>query len=207
MPVSMSKGERTRSRLVAVTAELVVHRGVESVTHAAVAEQTPCTRTLVYRYFPTRESLLGGVLERVADEHRERFAWDEVSDELRRRRDAPRGQMPAASRAFLERFWRPEDWNAETLTFNLAAVILIRMVLLGGTIGGEPISDRHLVTPLIAAGPLRELGFSKLQADLVIDAMLSVLYHVLRAALVGTITRDEAIETSYRVIAGALRTV
>ena len=202
-----SKGERTRSRVLEVTAQLVVIRGVEGVTHAAVAELVPCTRTLVYRYFPSRESLLGGILERVAEQYQERFDMAEVKEDLRRRLHARRGAMPAASRAFQERFWRPEDWNEEFLTFNLASVILVRMVLLGGTIGGQPISDRHLLTPRFVAGPLRELGLTRMQAELVVDSMLSALYHVLRAALAGAITREDAIELQFRMISGALQTV
>jgi AcrR family transcriptional regulator len=203
----MTKGERTRRRALEVTAQLVVSGGVEAVTHAAVAELVPCTRTLVYRYFPSRESLLGGILERVGERYQERFDMAEVKEDFRRRLHARRGAMPAESRSFQERFWRPEDWNEESLTFNLAAVILIRVVLLGGTIGGQPISDRHLLTPLFVSGPLRDLGLNRMQADLVVDAMLSALYHVLRAALAGAITREDAIELQFRMISGALQTV
>lgn len=55
--------EARRRQILEVAAALLSDRGVESVQITDVAEHAGVTRPIVYRFFPTREALVLGVLE------------------------------------------------------------------------------------------------------------------------------------------------
>jgi AcrR family transcriptional regulator len=198
-----SQAERRRAQLVTVTAHLVVTEGVDSVSHATVAAAAGCARTLVYRYFPTREDLLAAIPEAYARVYSSRIAPDEAASSILAAAKARRGQTPTPTQRLAERIWAPEDWNQAALELRLALLVIVRDrdvardLQDGGRI--EPLTNSELTAPL------RELGLSDIEIVIVRDAMLAGYSRAVEAALAGTITREEAIELTCRVNLAALR--
>jgi AcrR family transcriptional regulator len=193
-----TQGERRRAQLVAVTAHLIVTKGVDSVSHSNVAEAAGCTRTLVYHYFPTRESLLQAVPAAYAKVYSERISTEEAAASIRAATTARRGNAPAATRRLAERIWPEEDWNQTALELRLALLVLVTDRDVAREIHGhegtfEPLTNSEL------AEPLRQLGFTEIEVAIVRDTMLAGYYRTVVAALNGSISRAEAIELTSRV--------
>lgn len=71
--------DEMRARLITAAWELLGDRGLDKLTLNGVARQADCARSSVYRYFDSKEQLLGEVLqERVYSLRRE------ISDEIQR---------------------------------------------------------------------------------------------------------------------------
>ena len=199
-----SQGERRRAQLVAITAHLVVTRGVDFVTHATVAAGAGCARTLVYRYFPTREDLLVAIPETYAAIYASRIGADEAAASIHAAANARRGHTPATTHRLAERIWSPEDWNPGALELRMAMLIIttdrdIARDLRESSGRLEPLTNSEL------SAPLRTLGLSDIEIAIVRDTMLAGYYRAVAAALAGTITREEAIELTCRVNLAAIR--
>ena len=65
--------EERRRHLLAVAGELMTKRGVDAVQFGEVAAAAGVTRQLVYKFFPSRRTLIMAVLEDFADELTQRF--------------------------------------------------------------------------------------------------------------------------------------
>jgi AcrR family transcriptional regulator len=77
--LAAAQGRRLRSRdrrrqIVRVASELLAQRGVDRVRMPEVAAEAGVTRAVVYRFFPSRQALLGAVLEEFRRDLEERFA-------------------------------------------------------------------------------------------------------------------------------------
>ena len=204
LPQLESQGERRRAQLVAITAHLVVTRGVDFVSHATVAAAAGCARTLVYRYFPTREDLLVSIPETYAAIYASRIGADEAAASIHAAANARRGQTPATTHRLAERIWAPEDWNPTALELRMAMLVIttdrdIARDLHDGSGRVEPLTNSEL------RAPLRQLGLSDIEITIVRDAMLAGYHRAVAAALAGTITREEAIDLTCRVNLAAIR--
>jgi len=199
-----TQGERRRAQLVAVTAHLIVTEGVDSVSHSNVAEAAGCTRTLVYHYFPTRESLLQAVPAAYANVYSQRISTEEAAASIRAATTSRRGHAPSATVRLAERIWLEEDWNQAALELRLALLVLVTDRDVAGELhadGGtfEPLTNSEL------AEPLRQLGFTEIEIAIVRDTMLAGYYRAVVAALDGSITRVDAIELTARVNRAAVQ--
>jgi len=65
-PLRLASGERRRD-LVRVAAAIMTRDGVDAVLLGDVAAAAGVSRQLVYKYFPSRQALISGVLEDFAD--------------------------------------------------------------------------------------------------------------------------------------------
>jgi len=63
-----AKGRRTRDRIVAAAADLMVERGVASVSLDEVGRATSTSKSQMYHYFASKDELVGAVVEHVGDE-------------------------------------------------------------------------------------------------------------------------------------------
>jgi AcrR family transcriptional regulator len=63
---SLSKSEQTQMRLLDAVEQLADSGPMTGITMRAVADQADCSLGLAYRYFPTKDALLGAVLDRAA---------------------------------------------------------------------------------------------------------------------------------------------
>src|SRR5919198_5412279 len=100
MAVRMTRRERVRDtttiEIKRTARRLLVHRGIEALTLRAIAREMGMTAPALYRYFDSREELIGALCNDVLDE---------LTSELERARDAappgdPRARLAATSRAF-----------------------------------------------------------------------------------------------------------
>ena len=199
-----TQGERRRAQLVGVTAHLIVTKGVDAVSHAAVAEAAGCTRTLVYHYFPTRADLLQAIPATYAQVYAERISADEAAASIRAAATSRRKGAPAATRDLAARIWLEADWNQEALELRLALLVL--------TTDRDIVSELHdpegTLEPLTnseLAEPLRQLGFTEIEIDIVRDTMLAGYYRTVVGALDGSIDRVAAIELTSRVNRAAIQ--
>jgi AcrR family transcriptional regulator len=198
-----TQGERRRAQIVAITAKLVIAGGPEAVSHSAVAERAGLVRTAVYRYFPTRDELLAAVLTELSRVHSSRISAHDAAIGFRELARGSRKRIPPATRMLLEKLWDPEDWSEQSLEVRLAAVILQRDT--------ELLTRLQATHPQLAAQqaieltqPLGELNLEPIEIRIVIDTILTVLYHASVAALAGTIDRERAMLLTYRTIHAAV---
>ena len=71
--------DEMRARLLGAAWELLGERGLDKLTLNGVARQADCARSSVYRYFDSKEQLLGEVLQ-----ERVYFLRQQISDEIQR---------------------------------------------------------------------------------------------------------------------------
>jgi len=195
---------RRRAQLIRVVAHLVVTRGVDAVSHASVAELAGCARSLVYRYFPQRADLLYSLLAAFEEELNERFSFDELVAGVLGKDVGP-GEISAERRGYVAKLWTPEDWEAPTLEFRLACVILMRDSSLNTVLGTHRVAlqesmERRLIHPL------QGLGLTSIEAWIVVDAMLSVMHRVTAAVWAGEATPDDGIDLLTTVSSRVLQT-
>jgi AcrR family transcriptional regulator len=89
----LSPDERRR-HLLQAAGELMTRRGVDAVQFAEVAAAAGVTRQLVYRFFPSRQALIKGLLEDFADDLTQRFGHGAA-------RSIP-GNLDGVTRIFVE---------------------------------------------------------------------------------------------------------
>ena len=63
---SLSKADRTRAKLLDAVEALSAQEPMSAITMRSIAEEAGCSLGLAYRYFDTKEELLGAVLDRAA---------------------------------------------------------------------------------------------------------------------------------------------
>src|SRR5690349_6479978 len=63
MKVSKDKKKKTRRKLVEVAAQVISHHRFRNATMREIAEQARVGDATIYKYFPTKESLLFGFFE------------------------------------------------------------------------------------------------------------------------------------------------
>lgn len=73
MKVSKQDKEKTRLRLIDAAVEIISKRGLRIATMREIAERADVGDATIYKYFPTKESLLFGYFEVVVDELIERL--------------------------------------------------------------------------------------------------------------------------------------
>src|SRR5688572_6306386 len=91
--------ERRRQQLVRVAAFLIETEGTEALRIPRVAELAGCARTLVYRYFPSREDLFVAVIEEFYENLGRRLSPNAARAGMRSLTDR------VAARPLLEAIW------------------------------------------------------------------------------------------------------
>jgi AcrR family transcriptional regulator len=64
----ISKGERTRARIIDIAEALFAARGYEATTLRDIAKEVPIQQPGLYNYFETKDDLYGAVIENVFEE-------------------------------------------------------------------------------------------------------------------------------------------
>jgi AcrR family transcriptional regulator len=89
---SFSKGDQTRTKLLDSVEQLSATGPMSAITMRAIADEAGCSLGLAYRYFSTKDALLGAVLDRAAEyittgldatgspDHVIRQTWDRMAD-------------------------------------------------------------------------------------------------------------------------------
>src|SRR5262249_16886974 len=91
--------ERRRQQLIRTAAYLIETEGTDALSFPRVAELARCARSLVYRYFPTRQDLLVAVIEEFYEQLGRRLSPNAAAEGMRSITDR------AAARPLLEAIW------------------------------------------------------------------------------------------------------
>jgi len=198
LPARDEQAEERRRQLIRVASDLIEEGGVDAVTLPRVTERAGCARTLVYRYFASREELLLGVLR----DYTERLDA----------RLPERGQRAAVD-AMIAASRRDEPEAVQ----DLVAVFWDVQVAAG--IGGAILRAMPHLTPQIQAlvddsrvryerrytDPLRAAGLSEAESQLAVDLMIASFVRLALRWRAGEVGRDEAIAIHARATVGVVR--
>lgn len=193
-------GERRRRQLVRAAAHIVEFEGMDALRMPRVAELAGCTRTLVYRYFPSTDDLLIAVASEYYATLEERL------DREAQRRAASRdsGEEP-----------RGEDAFEATLTMLDAVFeVVTELGLAGLMLRGSPHMSEAMRTYLAHrsdkfssrwVAPMQRSGLSSLHAALVTEAGIALIIELVQRWQRDEITRNQAMVLSRTCFTGLLR--
>ena len=186
-----------RRQLVAIASALIEEGGADAVTLSRVTERAGCARTLIYRYFDSREELLIGVIH----DYFERLDARVPEAELRAAMAAVLGAATdaglAPARELVSLFWD---------------------VLVGAGLGGAILWTTPRASPRLReridasrsayerrfTGPLREAGLSEAEARTVFDTMTASFVRLALRERAGELTREQAVDHQARVTLGLM---
>jgi AcrR family transcriptional regulator len=190
-------GERRR-QLVRIASDLIEEGGVDAVTLPRVTERAGCARTLVYRYFASREELLVGVLR----DYFERL--DACIPEVQQRAalsallTSPGGVDQAAVRELVALFWDVQ------VAAGLGGAILRTTPRLNPQIEALVDESRRTYERRVT-DPLRAAGLGETEARVAIDAMIASFVGLALRWRAGEIGRDAALGVHARATVGLVR--
>jgi AcrR family transcriptional regulator len=183
--------ERRRQQLLRAAAFLIETEGTDAMRIPRVAELAGCARTLVYRYFPSREDLFVAVIEEFYENLGQRLSPNAAAAGMRSLTDRE------AARPLLEAIW---DSITEV---GAAGLILYASPRLGVELAdrfAEVSEQQHALW----LEPLRERGLSEIEAALVSRSAAAMLTEFIARSRSGEITRDEALDLGQRALAGMI---
>ncbi|MDP6978733.1 MAG: TetR/AcrR family transcriptional regulator [Myxococcota bacterium] len=194
LPSQKERAELRRRQLVAIADALLEEGGVEAVSMARVAEIAGCARTLVYRYFPTREELLGAVVELFYER------LDEITAEAELEQTSAAGTngedsgvaFPGSISELWDALWEGGLGGAVLRTTPFVSAELQSLM--------ETMIARH---ERRFSQPLEASGLTEQQAKVVMDSLNASFTNLLLRARRGEITREQGIEL-YRWLARGL---
>lgn len=190
-------GERRR-QLVHIANDLVEEGGVDAVTLPAVAERAGCARTLVYRYFASREELLAGVLRDYVDRLDARIPEPAQRAAVETFIAASADADPAPLRDLVAAFWDVQ------VAAGLGGAILRAMPPLSPQIE-VLIDDSRERFERRVTDPLRAAGLSETESQIAVDLMIASFVRLALRWRAGEVTADAAIDIHARATVGLLR--
>jgi AcrR family transcriptional regulator len=183
--------ERRRQQLIRAAAFLIETEGTDALTFPRVAELAGCARTLVYRYFPSREDLLVAVIEEFYESLGKRLSPNAAAAGMRSLTDR------AAARPLLEAIW-------DTITeVGAAGLILFASPRLGVELA-DRFAEVSAQQEMAWLAPLRERGLSEVEAALVSKSAAAMLTEFIARSRTGEVTRDDALDLGQRALAGMI---
>lgn len=198
LPPRDRQADERRRQLVHVASDLIEEGGVDAVTLPAVAERAGCARTLVYRYFASREDLLAGVLrdyvERLDARLPERAQRAAVETFLA----ASAGADPAPLRELIAAFWEVQ------VAAGLGGAILRAMPPSSPQLESLIDDSRRRFERRITA-PLRAAGLSENESRVAVDVMIASFVGLALRWRAGEIAAEEAIDIHARATVGLIR--
>ena len=186
-----SHGERRRGQLIRIAAHVIETEGIDGLRMPRVAELAGCARSLVYRYFPSREDLFVAVIAEFYERLEERLdpAAQRAGMRLLTHRDL--------ARPLLESIW---DVVAE---IGAGGLILYASPRAGVELG-EALAEAAARFDARWVAPLQEAGLTEVGASLVLRAALGLQIELLERHRRGEVSRDEAIDLGQRALAGLI---
>jgi len=183
--------ERRRQQLLRAAAFLIETEGTDAMRIPRVAELAGCARTLVYRYFPSREDLFVAVIEEFYENLGQRLSPNAAAAGMRSLTDRD------AARPLLEAIW---DSITEV---GAAGLILYASPRLGVELAdrfAEVSEQQHALW----LEPLRQRGLTEIEAALVSRSAAAMLTEFIARSRSGEITRDEALDLGQCALAGMI---
>ena len=154
-----SQGERRRRQLLEIASHLTITEGLHAVRIPRIAELAGCTRTLVYRYFKTREEILAALVSTFDEEFESHIGSDGIAAGLKALAEPEDPQKVDQARRFLV------DLAEFVEARGAAGLIIVGTPRIRNELGdfGEAVFaaiEQRWILPLL------ELGLSRHQAQL-----------------------------------------
>lgn len=198
LPSREAQAQERRRQLVRIASDLIEESGLDAVTLPVVTERAGCARTLVYRYFASREELLAGVLQDYVERLDVRMPDAELRAALAGAvRSAQRGD-DAPVRELVAVFWDVQ------IAAGLGGAILRTALRVNPQVDALIARSRRTTERRITDG-LRAAGLEAFEAQVALDAMIASFVGLALRWKAGEIGRAKAIEVHSRVTVGLLR--
>lgn len=198
LPSREAQAQERRRQLLHVASDLIEESGLDAVTLPAVTARAGCARTLVYRYFASREELLAGVLQDYVERLDVRMPDAELRTALAGAvRSAQRGD-DAPVRELVAVFWDVQ------IAAGLGGAILRTALRVNPQVDALIARSRRTTERRITDG-LRAAGLEAFEAQVALDAMIASFVGLALRWKAGEIGRAKAIDVHTRVTVGLLR--
>jgi AcrR family transcriptional regulator len=197
LPPRDEQAAERRRQLVRVASDLIEQGGVDHVTLPRVTQAAGCARTLVYRYFASREALLAGVLDDYFDRLDARVpeaaqrAAEAIADAGGRARSGAMHEMVELL------------WDVQTAA-GFGGAILRATPHLSPSLRAL-VDASHARQERRFTEPLRAAGLSADEARVALDAMIASFVGLALRARAGALGRREAIDIHARATVGLIR--
>jgi AcrR family transcriptional regulator len=180
------KKEETKNKIITVAVDLFHAHGLEAVTMEQIAEAADIAKGTLYNYFPSKDAIIAGFLQRTARERN--------PDRLAQIRQLPdtRARMIQVFGLLVERVQAQKEIFEAFMVYRMKQVISFRPV------EGEPSGLSELVREIIQLG--QQTG--DLRTDLPDDMLEGLFEYALIAAIKpfyldpATFNAQESIERS-----------
>ncbi|MBY0275546.1 TetR/AcrR family transcriptional regulator [Candidatus Binatia bacterium] len=198
LPSREAQAQERQRQLVRIASDLIEESGLDAVTLPRVTERAGCARTLVYRYFASREELLAGVLQDYVERLDVRMPAAELRAALAGAvRSAQRGD-DAPVRELVAVFWDVQ------IAAGLGGAILRTALRVNPQVDALIARSRRTTERRITDG-LRAAGLEAFEAQVALDAMIASFVGLALRWKAGEIGRAKAIDVHTRVTVGLLR--
>lgn len=141
---------RTRERILGAAADILVETGLRQATMDSIARRLKTSKIALYRYFETKDALIDGVLERIADRvlDQEYQPWPGMEAALARTLQLARAERSAFLLLFRVAAHDPElSRHGERVRRTMIEATRRRMTLVG-----HPLKDDPLLLDALAEG-------------------------------------------------------
>ncbi|TMA35666.1 MAG: TetR/AcrR family transcriptional regulator [Deltaproteobacteria bacterium] len=183
--------ERRREQLIRAAAFVIETEGTDAMRIPRVAEVAGCARSLVYRYFPSREDLFVAVIAEFYENLGRRLSPNATAAGMRSLTDRD------AARPLLEAIW-------ESITeVGAAGLILYASPRLGVELA-DRFAEVSAQQETLWLAPLRERGLTEIEAALVSRSAAAMLTEFIVSSRSDEVTRDAALDLGQRALAGMI---
>lgn len=144
---------RTRERILAAAADILVETGLRQATMDGIARRLKTSKVALYRYFETKDALIAGVLERIADRMlaQEHEPWPGMEAALARTLALARAERSAFLLLFRVAAHDPElSRHGDRVRRTMTEATRRRMALVGHPLKDDPLLLDALADGLVA---------------------------------------------------------
>ncbi|HZR83991.1 MAG TPA: TetR/AcrR family transcriptional regulator [Candidatus Binatia bacterium] len=198
LPARDEQAAERRRQLVRIASDLIEEAGIDAVTLARVTRRARCARTLVYRYFASRQELLAGVLQDYFERLDARLPERDQRAAASRFVAASRRGDPDAIAGVVRIFWEVQ------VAAGLGGAILRAMPPPTRQIRALLDASRERYERRVT-DPLRAAGLSATESRLAVDVMIASFVGLALRWRAGEIAADDAIEIHARATLGLLQ--
>lgn len=197
LPGRREQAAERRRQLILIAGQLIEEGGAEAATIPGAALRAGCARTLVYRYFASREALLMAVLESYFERLEDRISEADLREAVAALVEPGAAQDPDAARPLIALCW--DALSAA----GLGGAILRSAPLLTPRLS-EAVDVSRRVFERRFTEPLQQAGLSSIEAETAVDAMIAGFVRLALRARNGELSREEGIDLHARATIGLI---